>query len=59
MRRVRIHGESIMAREHSLGIVTGLILLASVLLMIGSLERASRTLRGPQAYPRALLHMAE
>jgi hypothetical protein len=52
-------GESIMAREHTLGILTGLILVASVLLMIGSLDRASRTLRGPHAYPRALLHTAE
>jgi hypothetical protein len=48
-----------MAREHSLGIVTGLILLASILLMIGSLDRASRTLRGPQSTPRALLQATE
>ena len=59
LRRTWPHGESIMAREHTLGILTGLILVASVLLMIGSLDRASRTLRGPHAYPRALLHTAE
>jgi hypothetical protein len=48
-----------MAREHSLGIVTGLILLASILLMMGSLDRASRTLRGPQATARSLLQATE
>jgi hypothetical protein len=48
-----------MAHEHSVGIVTGLVLVASVLLMIGSLDRASRTLRGPQSYPRMLMHAAD
>jgi hypothetical protein len=38
-----------MSHEQSLGIVTGLVLLASVLAMIGSLDRASRLLRGPQS----------
>ena len=48
-----------MAHEHSVGIVTGLVLVASVLLMISSLDRASRTLRGPQSYPRMMVHAAE
>jgi hypothetical protein len=44
-----------MPHEHTVGILTGLVLVASVLVMIGSLDRASRTLRGPLAYPRAMM----
>ena len=48
-----------MPREHTVGIFTGLVLVASVLVMIGSLDRASRTLRGPLTYPRALVMTVE
>jgi len=58
MRRVK-YGESIMAHEHSVVSITGLVLVASVLLMIGSLDRASRMLRGPQSHPRMLVHVVE
>jgi hypothetical protein len=44
-----------MPREHTVGILTGLVLVASVLLMIGSLDRASRILRGPLAHPRTMV----
>jgi hypothetical protein len=42
---------SIMPHENSVGFVAGLVLLASVLAMIGSLERVSRTLRAPHSSP--------
>jgi hypothetical protein len=48
-----------MPREHTVGIVTGLVLVASVILMIGSLDRAVRNLRGPQAHPRAMFYAPE
>jgi hypothetical protein len=38
-----------MAREHVIGIVTGLVLLASVLGMIGSMSAVARVLRAPPA----------
>ena len=44
-----------MPHEHTVGILTGLVLVASVLIMIGSLDRASRTLRGPAAHPRSMV----
>jgi len=43
-----------MPREHTVGILTGLVLVASVILMIASMDRASRTLRGPLSTPRLL-----
>jgi hypothetical protein len=48
-----------MPREHTLGIITGLVLVASVILMIGSLDRVARNLRGPQAHPRVMFYSAE
>jgi hypothetical protein len=48
-----------MPHEHTVRIITGLVLVASVILMIGSLDRVSRNLRGPQAHPRAMFHAAE
>jgi hypothetical protein len=44
-----------MPHEHTVGILTGLVLVASVLVMIGSLDRASRTLRGPLTHHRAMV----
>jgi hypothetical protein len=58
MRRVTSHGESVMPHEHTVGILTGLVLVASVLVMIASLDRAARTLRGPLAYPRTMVTTA-
>ena len=40
-----------MAREHAIGIITGLILLVSILVMIGSMSALARVLRAP--YPIA------
>jgi hypothetical protein len=48
-----------MPHEHMVGIVTGLVLVASVILMIGSLDRVSRNLRGPQAHPRIMFYASE
>jgi hypothetical protein len=48
-----------MPHQHMVGIITGLVLVASVILMIGSLDRVSRNLRGPQAHPRAMFYGAE
>jgi hypothetical protein len=41
------------------GIVTGLVLVAAVILMIGSLDQVARNLRGPQAHPRVMFHASE
>jgi hypothetical protein len=38
-----------MSHENSLGVVTGLVLVASVLAMISSVERVSHTLRTPSS----------
>jgi len=48
-----------MPHEHTVGILTGLVLVASVLVMIGSLDRASRTLRGPLPHHRAMVTIVE
>jgi hypothetical protein len=47
-----------MPHENSVGFVTGLVLLASVLAMIGSLDRVSRTLRAPQSSLGLVMNMA-
>ncbi len=38
-----------MAREHAIGIITGLVLLASILAMIGSMSALARVLQAPHA----------
>jgi hypothetical protein len=40
-----------MSHENSLGVATGLVLVASVLAIISSVERVSRTLRTPPSSP--------
>jgi hypothetical protein len=47
-----------MPHGNSVGFVTGLVLLASVLAMIGSLERVSRTLRAPHSSLGLMVNMA-
>ncbi len=47
-----------MPHENSVGFVTGLVLLASVLAMIGSLERVSRTLRAPHSSLGLVMNVA-
>jgi hypothetical protein len=47
-----------MPHGNSLGVVTGLVLMASVVAMIGSLERVSRALRAPPSSPGPVMHLA-
>jgi hypothetical protein len=47
-----------MPHENSLGVVTGLVLLASVLAMISSLEQMSRALRPPPSSSGQVMSLA-